>query len=64
MANEQSTYHVHAWVERNVSVNVEAENADDARDTGMEEIKDQLRTEGIPVDKFVITTDEVVEETE
>lgn len=60
--SQTNQYTVHAWVERAVSTTVEAESYDDAETRGIEQIKDDLRDQGVPLDMFRVTADEVLQE--
>lgn len=59
--SQTNKYHVHVWVERAVSTTVEAESYEDAETLGVEQIKDELREEGIPLELFEVTSDEIVQ---
>lgn len=52
-------YIVHGWIERNIGTRVRAVSPEAAAVIGEEELKDDLREKGIPVDWFSIDIDEV-----
>lgn len=53
-------FNVYGWAERGISTTVEADSVEEAEEIAIEQLKDDLRELGVPLDAFHISIDEVV----